>query len=142
MKSTLLILYSARVVNVEVDTLFPDAEVRMERDPLFYASLLERDMNGEWQRARVRPGFAPTPPWPRLSNPGVDFPDDVSVIERWRVRVWRYIAWAVDGGLLPSLLNLQLVFAAIKTLPSSRSDRLVRPRRVPSGIPSPVCALC
>lgn len=68
MKSTLLILYSARVVNVEVDTLFPDAEVRMERDPLFYASLLERDMNGEWQRARVRPLGSPRPRLGRASR--------------------------------------------------------------------------
>lgn len=51
-------------------------------------------------------------------------------MERWRVRVWRYIAWAIDGGLLPSILNLQLVFVAIKTLPTSRSDRQVRRHRV------------
>ena len=28
-------------------------------------------------------------------------------VESWRRRVWRFFAWAVDGGVLPSLLTIE-----------------------------------
>jgi len=52
-------------------------------DPFEYASLLEKEANG-------LPSDAP-----------------LRFIESWRRRVWRFFAWAVDGGVLPSVLTIE-----------------------------------
>ncbi len=84
----LKVLENANVVTVsshpEVQRVFSGIEVsRGHEDPFEYASLLEKEANGLPQDAPLR------------------------LIESWRRRVWRFLAWCVDGGIVPSALTVE-----------------------------------
>ena len=84
----LKLLENANVITVsshpEVQRVFLGITVpRGHDDPFEYASLLEKEANGLPQDAPLR------------------------FVESWRRRVWRFLAWCVDGGVVPSALTIE-----------------------------------
>lgn len=72
---------------------------------MYYASLLERDI------------------------PGLSDRITEDTLMRWRRRVWRYLGWALDGGIVsPSTFSMSAMIQAMHSLPSGSKTRLVRAR--------------
>ncbi len=51
-------------------------------------------------------------PW--AGEPG---PDSAAVLSEWKARVWRYLAYCLDGGMFPGVLDLARVVALLDTHP-------------------------
>ena len=102
------ILYLLDRVNLgdastDTDSIFPEASVDPKQDdPFEFASLLEKS-----------DGLPDTAP-PVLIN-------------AWKRRVWRYIAYCVDGGLIPHLLQIDKLVYDQKTMTDGtrESDRIM-----------------
>ena len=73
-----------------------DVTVTRDKDPFYYASLLERQYQDILDEA----------------------PD--SVLRAWRQRVWRYLAYCVDGGMLPGTLSISTMVSAHRVAGTSR----------------------
>jgi hypothetical protein len=88
-KSLLQFMYNAGGDVEAVDAVFPELAAHGIRvtpaddDPLHFATLMERDVEG-------LPDSAPPAAW-----------------FAWVERVWAYLAFAVDGGLLPGTLSIE-----------------------------------
>ena len=90
--------------STDTDSIFPEASVDPKQDdPFEFASLLEKESDG-------LPDTAP----PVLIN-------------AWKRRVWRYIAYCVDGGPIPHLLQIDKLVYDQKTMTDGtrESDRIM-----------------
>ncbi len=90
--------------STDTDVVFPEAQVDPKQDdPFEFASLLEKESDG-------LPDTAPS-----------------VLVNAWKKRVWRYIAYCVDGGLIPHLLQIDKLVYDQKTMTDGtrESDRIM-----------------